>query len=129
MDYVREMEYAFEDFRRRSRANLEELEEQQRENRAAYDRAVEQAVAEELRFREEHAEEIEAARVAWEERERLEAEARAERERVEAEAREQRESIARAASSRQTQGYAAPSDDDEWDDPDSRYYRRESWLV
>ncbi|MFC9892363.1 hypothetical protein ACFVMC_01600 [Nocardia sp. NPDC127579] len=129
MDYVRQMEYAFEDFRRRSRANLAELEEQQRETRDAYNRAVEQALADARRFREEHAEEIEAARAAEAERELLEVEARAEQERLEAEARDQRDSIARSALSRQTQGYEAPSDDDEWDDPDSQYYRRDSWLV
>ncbi|WP_194817425.1 hypothetical protein [Nocardia sp. XZ_19_385] len=75
------------------------------------------------------AEEEERAREEAEERERLELEARSERERLAAEAREKLEAMTRSASARHAAGFVPPSDDDEWDDPDSQYYRRDSWLV
>ncbi|WP_216909490.1 hypothetical protein [Nocardia noduli] len=127
MDYAREIEYADEDFRRRSQSQLDELEHGKREIEAAYQGAIEQVLAEERQAREER--ELAEAAAETGGAAQAEAAARAERERLEAEAREQRESIARSAASRQAHGYVAPSDDDEWDDPDSQYYRRESWLV
>lgn len=127
MNYSDGMRHIVEEIRRRSALLLDEFEEINGQTAEKDRELAEQSAIEMRQFWEDHAEEIAKVRAEAEERERLEAEARAERERLDTEAREQREAIARSIATRKANDVVTPVDED--DDPESEYYRRKSWLV
>ncbi|MEV6273835.1 hypothetical protein [Nocardia sp. NPDC051832] len=112
MNYEYEIERTVEDYLRRVVQMQDEYDEMKKQ--MSWNNGVELVAA------------IDRVEAEREEQARREAQ---ERERLEAEAREQRAAIERAVAMRNAKGYVPPSDDDEWDDPDSQYYRRDSWLV
>ncbi|MET8871079.1 hypothetical protein [Nocardia sp. NPDC004604] len=121
MDYAYEIDCVVEEHLRGVRRLQQEYEDM-RQSLSGHGGAEVLAAVEQAR-----AEYAEQERLAAEEKERLEVEARAEQERVAAEAREQREAIARSIAARKAQDVVMPIDDE--GDEESEYYRRKSWLV
>lgn len=112
MNYAEEIERAGEEFRRRSAKALEELEDVKRQADESYRATVELALAEARRYRDDHPEEFESARVEEVGQERREIELRQQRERLEAEARPQRDADAPSITSRPAIELAVPIVDD-----------------
>ncbi|MEU8896923.1 hypothetical protein [Nocardia sp. NPDC048505] len=123
-NYATEIERIFEEHRRRSVQIQMEVDEF--DGRAA---EREQAFQDHANtWLTENGEAMRQKLAQAEEQERAEMEARAEQERLLIEAREHREAIARAEAARRSRDVVYPVDDD-GDDPEGEYYRRDSWLV